>query len=104
MKKDNNKKIDSLTAGFGISASAAIVFNTLLVWAKETIPSLFTWMKALTSHHWITHGLLVVAVFIVLGILLTSIKIQVRTKIMTRILVLSVAFGGIGIMAWYLLV
>ncbi len=104
MEKDNNKKIDSLTAGFGISASVAIVINTLLVWAKESIPSLFDWMKALTSHHWITHGLLVVGVFIVLGILLTSMKIQVRTKIITRIIGLSVAFGGIGIVAWYLIV
>lgn len=104
MGKDTNQNVDSITAGFGISASVAIIFNTLLVWAKESNPSLLAWMKSVTTHHWITNGLLVVGVFLVLGMLLSQIKIQIRITSLTWILVLSSAFGGLGIVAWFLIV
>ncbi len=102
MGKDTNQNVDSVTAGFVISASVAIIFNTLLVWAKESIPSLMAWMKSLTTHHWITQGLLVVGVFLILGAILSKIKIKVRTTMLTWALVLASAFGGIGIVLFNL--
>lgn len=97
MEKEIDQNVDSITAGFGISASAAIIFNTILVWAKESIPSLMAWMKSLTTHHWITQGLFVIGVFLILGALLSNRKIKLRNTTLTWLIMLSSAFGGLGI-------
>lgn len=102
MEKDNNQYVDGITAGFGISASVAIIFNTILVCAKESIPSLMAWMKSLTTHHWITHGLFVIGLFLIFGAILSKMKVKVRVTALTWILLLSSALGGFGIIIFNL--
>lgn len=101
--ENDNQNVDNVTAGFGIAASVAIIFSTLLTWAKESIPSLLAWMKAVTIHHWITHGALVVGLFVILGLLLSRMNIQIRATTLTWMIFLSSAFGGIGLVGFFLL-
>ena len=56
---------------FGAAAAIAILFNTLLALVKDKVPALNTAMASLTGHHWITHGIAVVAVFFIVGIVFT---------------------------------
>ena len=103
MENDINQNVDSLTAGFGIAASVAILFSTILTVAKESTPSLLTWMKTVTMHHWITHGFLVVGLFIILGLLLSRMNIQIRATALTWMIFISSALGGLGIVGYFLL-
>ena len=89
MENDTNQNVDNITAGFGIAASVAILFSTILTIAKESIPSLLAWMKVVTIHHWMTHGYLVVGLFIVLGLLLSRMNIQIRARTLTWMIFIS---------------
>jgi pheromone shutdown protein TraB len=101
MKKDTVQYVDNNIAGFGIAASVAIVFNTLLVWAKETSPALTAWMKALTSHHWISQGLFTVLVFLILGVVFSKSKLKLKTSTLTWTILLSSVVSALGIIIWY---
>ena len=59
--------LNRLTAGFGLSVALMSILNTLLVIVKDTNPPIKDAMKAATGHHWITHGIIVIVLFIVLG-------------------------------------
>ncbi len=57
-------------ASFGLSLAITSLFSAALVLLKETNEGVMNWMKAATGHHWVTHGLVVLVLFIVLGFLL----------------------------------
>ena len=57
--------------GYGISYAITAILSALLVVLKESNESVLNLMKALTGHHWITHGLLDIIIFVALGILLS---------------------------------
>ena len=53
---------------FGLSFAITCLFSVVLLILKETNPNtIMAWMKAATTHHWITHTLLDVIIFVVLG-------------------------------------
>lgn len=52
---------------FGLSLAITSLLTALLVVAKESHGPLMAWMKALTGHHWITHGLATLGLFVILG-------------------------------------
>jgi hypothetical protein len=62
-----NSKLDKITIGFGLSGVVVIIFNTLLVIFKELTPAFKKAMADATGHHWTTHGVIVIVLFIVLG-------------------------------------
>lgn len=62
--------IDRFTYAFGLGLAIAALFNAALVLAKERLPGLLDWMNALTGHHWLTHSLLAMAVFLASGAIL----------------------------------
>lgn len=92
-------------AAFGLAAAIAIIFNTLLAWVKDAYAPLNHFMALLTGHHWRTHGIVVVAVFFLLGWYFTSRK---GTPQMTDNLIITVAAavvaGGIGLVGWFFFV
>lgn len=103
MRKETIQYVDNHIAGFALSAAIAILFNTLLVWGKETYPALSSWMKALTSHHWISQGLLVVAVFLLLGFILSKSNLKFKTTTLTWVILTSSVVSAIGIIFWFIL-
>ncbi len=54
---------------FGLSFAITSLFSALLVILKESSGPVLAWMKAATPHHWITHTLLDLIVFVVLGLI-----------------------------------
>ena len=103
MEQDLNQ-IDRKTAGFGAAAAAAIVFSTLLAVAKEFFPALKAAMKAASGHHWITHGVVVLALFLILGWLLSKTNLRMSGKRLAWKLVLSTVIGGLGLIILFLFV
>ena len=65
--------IGSGTIGFGISYAITSVFSALLVVLKESSETVYNLLAAMTGHHWVTHGVLDIVVFLVLGFVFSRI-------------------------------
>lgn len=56
------------TKSFGVSFAITSVLSALLVVFKESNEdTVLAWMKSATGHHWVTHGIINLVVFVVLG-------------------------------------
>jgi hypothetical protein len=91
---------------FALAAAIAIVFNTLLAWVKDAYDPLNKFMASLTGHHWTTHGIADVLLFVALGYILanTSWPDRVSGKAATIALAASVVASGLGLLVWFVLV
>ncbi len=65
---------------FGWSLVVASVLSALLVVLKEKSEATMNLMKTATGHHWITHGITVLVVFVVLGFVLAMLCPNAATK------------------------
>ena len=101
---NNNQTLDNATAAFALSAAVTVLFNTLLAWVKDSVPALNDFMAALTGHHWITHGLADIVVFIVLGFVFMRTRTAAHMAPMSLIAILfvAVAAAGLGLAGWFL--
>ena len=92
-------ELDKTTVGFGLAGAVAVIFNTLLVIAKEKSPTFLAKMKGLfaingfAGHHWITHGVSVVLVFLILGYLFS--KSNSITKMEGKTLAIVIATSAV---------
>ncbi len=102
-----NSTLSKYTAPFGVSLAVAGVVNGLLVVAKEKSPAVMAGMKRLTGHHWITHSVIVIALFFLLGWVLAQTNggggMKLSVKSLIRTLVGGVIVGGLIIVGFYLL-
>lgn len=64
--------LDKTTIGFGLSVAIMSILNTLLVIFKEMTPPFKKAMAETMGHHWTTHGVAVILLFIVLGFVLAG--------------------------------
>jgi lipoprotein signal peptidase len=63
-----NNGIGKYTRSFGLSFAITSVLSALLVVLKESNEeTVLHWMKAATGHHWVTHGIINLIVFVALG-------------------------------------
>ncbi|GAB6173555.1 hypothetical protein JCM15765_30330 [Paradesulfitobacterium aromaticivorans] len=92
-----NSVLSKSTAGFGLSLAVVSIFNGLLVIVKETYTPLMDWMKALTGHHWITHGVFDILLFFILGYLFSKSNLAQKFEAdkMTNIIIGSTVIGVI---------
>ena len=97
---------EATATAFGLSAAVTVVFNVILAFVKDSYPPLNSFMAALTGHHWRTHGLVDVAVFLLLGWVFMARGIPGRDLAMSDVVTLSVATviasGALGL--WFILV
>ena len=63
---------DRATIGFGLSAALTSILNTALVVFKELTPPFKKAMADAMGHHWTTHGVIVIGIFIVLGLVFSG--------------------------------
>jgi hypothetical protein len=98
--------ISATTAGFGMSAAFVAVFNTVFAWVKDATPALEHAMKNALGHHWTTHGVVDVIVFLVLGYLLARTQLARRMdgNKLAKIIIGAVVLGGLGLAGWFFLV
>ena len=68
----NGSQLNASTKGFGIALAVSVVFSALLVVAKETNEGLLKFMKTVTVHHWVTHSLSFLGIFLILGFILSK--------------------------------
>jgi hypothetical protein len=100
--------VGKYTVSFGLSLAVMSLLNGLLVIVKETHEdSVLALMKRLTPHHWITHGIFVVLVFLVLGWAFSRANggrgVQISVPRLIGVLVGAVVVGGALVAGFYLL-
>ena len=83
------------TAGFGLSFVVTSLLSAALVVLKESQGVLKTLMKAISGHHWVTHGALILVLFVVLGFVFSKVRIEQKLKLDTRKMVIAVLGGAI---------
>jgi len=59
--------MDRWTSAFGISFAITAILSAVLVVVKETSRGTFDLLASMTGHHWVTHGVLQLIVFVLLG-------------------------------------
>lgn len=59
------------TLGFGYAAAITALASGVLTIAKEKHEPLLAWMKSVSVHHWVTHGIAVLMLFAILGLVLS---------------------------------
>jgi hypothetical protein len=96
--------LDHAAAAFGLSAAITIVFNTILAWIKDAYDPLNNFMASLTGHHWITHGLANVALFVILGLILRQRGFSMDGAKLAVLLGCAVVIAGGGLVLWFVLV
>jgi hypothetical protein len=100
-----NTTLDKTTIGFGLSAAVMSILNALLVILKETTPSVLAAMTRATGHHWTTHGIIVIVIFILLGFIFSGVvkPESWSAEKLSKTILWSVIIGGGSLTAFILL-
>ena len=102
-KSDRAIGLSHVASAYAVSAAVAVLFNTLLAWIKDSYESVNTAMAHTLGHHWTTHGVAVVLVFLVVGLLLARREGDLLTgNSAIYTLVISVVAAGLGLFGWFL--
>jgi hypothetical protein len=97
--------LDKTTIGFGLSVAIMSILNTLLVIFKELTPPFKAGMASAMGHHWTTHGVIVIGLFLLLGFVFSGMakpESWGADKLGKTILWLVIIAGG-ALAAFYLL-
>ncbi len=95
--------LEKYTTSFGIALVISSLFSALLVIIKElSSKTVLPMMAKATGHHWITHTVVAVALFVALGLSLT--KVQISPERLNRLIVGAVVIAGTIIAGFYLFV
>jgi hypothetical protein len=100
-----NTTLDKTTIGFGLSAAIVSILSTLLVIFKELTPPFKKAMADAMGHHWTTHGVIVIGLFLVLGFVLAgAVKPESwSADKLGKAIIWSVIIAGGALAAFYLL-
>ncbi len=95
-------------SGFGLSLIIMLIFNALLVIVKESVDPLMNAMKAVTGHHWTTHGIVVMALFLILGFIFSGLQPEGKpwlgAKSVTKWTIIATIIGYLLIVCFYLFI
>jgi hypothetical protein len=104
-----NMEIGKYGRAFGLSFAITSLFSVIVLILKETNEhTVMAWMKAATPHHWITHSLLDLIVFVVLGVALGKANngqgLKIDSGRLTGFIVGAFILSGILIAGFYLII
>jgi uncharacterized transporter YbjL len=96
------ESVRSTTAGFGASYAITSILSALLVVLKESSEGVHDALTAVTGHHWVTHGLLDVIVFLVLGFILARRSLRMTSETLLATIVGSTVLSGLIIAGYFI--
>ena len=100
---DITNEPNSTITGYGISYSITAIFSALLVVLKESNEAVHGLMVALTGHHWVTHGVLNLILFVVLGMIFSRQDLNMSGNILIKLVVGSTILSGLIIATYFIL-
>jgi len=97
-----HSRIGKYTRSFGLAFAITSVLSALWVILKESSEEgVLAWMKAATGHHWVTHGIIDIILFVVLGWALARAHRGQGVEVSANGLVSAVA--GAVVVSWILI-
>jgi hypothetical protein len=104
--RDSATTLSSAAAGWSVAAAITLVFNAILTIVKDASAPLHDFMQSLLGHHWITHGIVILIAFVVLGWALSKSEGVHKLSDATLIgsLVAAAVINGAAIALWFLFV
>lgn len=92
-----NSPMDKYTAGFGMSLAITSVLNAIILVIKEENDAVMRAMKAALGHHWTTHGVIVIIIFIVLGFVFSAMRLETKfdSHRMLKYIIWGVIISGV---------
>ena len=104
--QDRDDELANATVSFGISTAITSVISALLVVLKEKVPAIMASMKSATGHHWATHSLFALVLFLTVGLGLTRVNggqgLKMTSGRLLQVIVSGVVIGGSIIGGFYL--
>lgn len=101
-----NSSLSKRTVAFGIALAIACVVNAVIVVIKEKSAAVMAGMKKLSGHHWTTHSIIVIVLFLGVGWALTLVRggqgINMTGKGLIGTVVSGVALAALIIVGFYL--
>ncbi len=102
------EELSNFAVSFGISLAVTSIASALLVVAKERSPTtVLAAMKSATGHHWATHSLCALLLFLAIGFTLTRTNggrgPRIATACLVQVVVGGIAVGSLVIGGYYLL-
>ncbi len=102
IQKNSMDMASAKITGYGLSYAIVSILSALLVVLKESNETVLGLMVSLTGHHWITHGLLDVLLFVALGAVLSSRKLAVSGNTLIASVVGSTILSGLIIAGFFI--
>jgi hypothetical protein len=111
LKHENDTEthaLDKYTKSFGLSFAITSLISALLVVVKETNEdTVLAWMKAASGHHWVTHGILNLVLFLFFGWLLARPNdgqgVNITAQSLVTSIVASLIVSGLIIAGFYVM-
>lgn len=99
-----NTPMEKYTAGFGLSLVVTSLLNAVILVVKEKSDAVMSAMKAALGHHWTTHGVILITVFVVLGFIFSTMKLETRwdSQKMLKYIIGAVIISGVVIAGFFL--
>jgi Na+/H+-translocating membrane pyrophosphatase len=97
-----NPTVSKSSVSFGLALAIACIVNAILVVVKEKSDTVMNGMKKLTGHHWITHTVIVLAVFILFGMANKGQGMKVTASRLICTVIGGVVTAGLIIVGFYL--
>ena len=95
--------VSAKVTGYGISYAITSILSALLVVLKESNEGVHGLLVAITGHHWVTHGLLNVIVFVVLGAMLSRRDMSLKGNTLITTIVGATILSGLIISGYFIL-
>jgi len=100
--EEEENVLDGAAAAFSMSAAITVLFNTVLAWVKDLYEPLNSFMTMLTGHHWRTHGIFDLIVFVTLGLFLMQRSFRMDGTRLAIIVGASSIVAGAGLALYFL--
>lgn len=98
-----NSAVSKSTVSFGIALAIASLVNALLVVVKEKSHDVQALMQRLTGHHWITHVVAVLVVFVGIGVVPGLRRSNPAMGRLLGTITACMAISGLIIIGYYLI-
>jgi len=89
--------MNKYSAGFGLSLVVTNLLSAVILLFKELSANVMSAMKAALGHHWTTHGVILIVVFVVLGFIFSGMKLGTKwdSQKMLKYIILAVIISGV---------
>jgi hypothetical protein len=98
----DDQPLSKSAVSFGFAVVIASVINALLVIGKETSPAIMRGLWRLSGHHWVSHAVIVIVLFVVLGWLFRGLRTTSASRLIGS-LIGGVVLSSLIIVGFYLI-